>query len=85
MPEEKVGTIVKFFAKPGVAAIEVTGGTLSVGDRVKIKGHTTDFEDTIASMQENNNPIEKAIPGQMIGVKVKERVREHDVVYKITE
>ncbi len=85
MPEEKVGKIVKFFTKPSVAAIEVTDGTLSVGDRVKIKGHTTDFEDTIASMQEDNNPIEKATPGQMIGVKVKERVREHDIVYKITD
>ena len=85
MPEEKVGKIVKFFAKPSVAAIEITDGTLSVGDRVKIKGHTTDFEDTIASIQENNNPIDKATPGQMIGVKVKERVREHDTVYKITE
>jgi len=85
MPEEKVGKIVKFFTKPSVAAIEITDGTLSVGDRVKIKGHTTDFEDTIASMQEDNNPIEKATPGQMIGVKVKERVREHDIVYKITE
>ena len=85
MPEEKVGKIVKFFAKPSVAAIEVTDGTLSVGDRVKIKGHTTDFEDSIASMQEDNNPIEKATPGQMIGVKVKDRVREHDIVYKITE
>ena len=84
MPEEKVGKIVKFFTKPSVAAIEITDGTLSVGDRVKIKGHTTDFEDTIASMQEDNNPIEKATPGQMIGVKVKERVREHDTVYKIT-
>ena len=85
MPEEKVGKIVKFFTKPSVAAIEITDGTLSVGDRVKIKGHTTDFEDTIASMQEDNNPITKATPGQMIGVKVKERVREHDIVYKITE
>ena len=85
MPEEKVGKIVKFFAKPSVAAIEVTDGTLSVGDKIKIKGHTTDFEDTIASMQEENKDIEKATPGQMIGVKVKERVREHDTVYKITD
>ena len=85
MPEEKVGKIVKFFAKPSVAAIEVTDGTLSLGDRIKIKGHTTDFEETIDSMQEDNKPIEKATPGQMIGVKVKERVREHDIVYKITD
>ena len=84
MPEEKVGKIVKFFTKPWVAAIDIPYGTLSVGDRVKINAHPTDFEDTIASMQEDNNPIEKATPGQMIGVKVKERVREHDIVYKIT-
>ncbi len=85
MPEEKVGKVVKFFAKPGVAAIEITDGTLSVGDKIKIKGHTTDFEDSIASMQEENTTIEKAVPGQMIGIKVKDRVREHDVVYKITD
>ena len=85
MPEEKVGKVVKFFAKPSVAAIEVTDGVLSLGDKIKIKGHTTDFEDTIASMQEDNNAIEKASPGQLIGIKVKDRVREHDVVYKITD
>ena len=84
MAEEKVGIIVKFFAKPGVAALEITDGTLSVGDRIRIKGHTTDFQDTITSMQEENNPVEKAVPGQMIGIKVKERVREHDIVYIVS-
>jgi len=85
MPEEKVAKVVKFFAKPCVAAIEITDGILSVGDKIKIKGHTTDFEDTIASMEEDNQPIERATPGQLIGIKVKERVREHDIVYKITD
>lgn len=85
MPEEKIGKVVKFFAKPSVAAIEVTDGTLSVGDKIKIKGHTTDFEDNIASIQEENKPIVKAAPGQLIGIKVKDRVREHDIVYKITD
>jgi putative protease len=85
MPEEKVGKIVKFFAKPSVAAIEITDGTLEVGNKIKIKGHTTDFEDTVTSMQEENQSIEKASPGQMIGIKVKERVREHDIIYKITD
>jgi len=85
MPEEKVGKVVKFFTKPSVAAIEVTDGVLSVGDKIKIKGHTTDFEDTIKTMQQENNSIEKAAPGQLIGIKVKDRVREHDVVYKITD
>ena len=84
MAEEKVGKIVKFFAKPSVAALEITDGSLSVGDKIRIKGHTTDFEDTITSMQEENTPLQKAVPGQMIGIKVKERVREHDIVYVVT-
>ena len=85
MAEEKVGKIVKFFSKPSVAALEITDGNLAVGDKIKIKGHTTDFEDTITSMQEENQSIEMASPGQMIGIKVRERVREHDIVYKITD
>jgi putative protease len=75
---------VKFFSKPSVAAIQITEGALSVGDKIKIRGHTTDFEDTINSMQEENKIIEKASPGQVIGIKVKDRVREHDIVYKVT-
>lgn len=83
MEEEKVGKVEKFFAKPGVAAIEVTGGVLRIGDRLHFKGHTTDFEDTITSMQIEREGIEEAKPGDLIGVKVKERVRENDTVYKI--
>jgi len=85
MTEEKIGEVVKFFAKPQVAAIEITNGVLCIGDRIKIKGHTTEFEETVTSMQIENQPIEKAEPGQLIGVKVKERVRPKDIVYKIVE
>jgi translation elongation factor EF-1alpha len=85
MTEEKVGEVMKFFSKAGVAAIKLTEGTLRIGDRIKIKGHTTDFEDQIQSMQIENKPVEKAEVGEMIGIKVKERVREKDLVYKITE
>lgn len=84
MEEEKVGKVQKFFAKPGVAAIEVTGGIIRIGDRVHFKGHTTDFEDTVASMQIEREAIEEAKPGDLIGIKVKDRVRENDTVYKIT-
>ncbi len=84
MPEQKVGEVVKFFSKAGVAAIKVTEGELKVGDRIKIKGHTTDFEDQIQSMQIENQGVEKAGPGAMVGIKVKDRVRENDVVYKVT-
>jgi putative protease len=83
MKEEHIATVVKFFAKPSVAAIAMTGGSLAIGDRVKFKGHTTDFEDTVPSMQKDNQPVEKALPGDMIGIKVKDRVREDDLVYKI--
>jgi putative protease len=84
MAEEKVGEIVKFFAKPSVAAIKMTGGVLAIGDRIKIKGHTTDFEDAIASMQIENQAVEKATAGQLIGIKVKEKVREGDEVFKVS-
>jgi translation elongation factor EF-1alpha len=84
MPEEEVGKISDYFAKIGVAAIEITG-SLSVGDTIHIKGHTTDFEQKVDSMQIEHQSVEKANPGDSIGIKVKDRVRQHDVVYKITE
>jgi putative protease len=83
MEEEKIGRVQKYFAKPSVAALEVTAGVLRVGDRLHFKGHTTDFEETITSMQIEREPIEEAKPGDLIGVEVKERVRENDLVYKI--
>jgi putative protease len=80
-----VGVVAKFFAQPGVAAIKVTRGTIKTGDRLRYVGHTTDFTDEVASMQVNNQPIEEAKVGDFIGVKVKQRVRENDKVYKVVE
>ena len=54
-------------------------------DRIKFKGHTTDFEDQIQSMEVDNKPVEMAGPGALIGIKVKDRVREKDLVYKVTD
>jgi translation elongation factor EF-1alpha len=85
MIEEKVGEVMKFFAKPGVAAIKVTGGVLAVGDKIKFKGHTTDFEDAISSMQIENKSVDKAAAGDLIGIKVKEKVREGDEVFKLDD
>lgn len=84
MPEEEVGKVSDYFAKIGVAAIELTG-SLSVGDTIHIKGHTTDFEQKVESIQIEHQNVEKANPGDSIGIKVTERVRDHDVVYKVTE
>jgi putative protease len=83
MEEEKVGRVQKFFAKPSVAALEVTAGVLRIGDTLHFKGHTTDFEETITSMQIEREAIQEAKQGDLIGIKVKERVRENDTVYKV--
>ena len=83
MPEEEIGVIVKFFAKPSVAALEVTTGSVAVGDVLKYKGHTTEFEEAIASMEVDNQPVQEARAGDLVGIQVKERVREGDKVYKV--
>ncbi len=84
MPEEEIGKISDFFAHPVVAGIELTG-RLKVGDRIHIKGHTTDLELTVNSMQIDNVNVTEAKAGDAIGVKVTERVRRGDAVYKVTD
>ena len=84
MPEEEVGKVSDFFAHPVVAGIELTG-TLKAGDHIHIKGHTTDLEFTIGSMQINNVNVNEAKAGDAIGVKVSDRVRRGDIVYKVTD
>ena len=85
MAEEQVAVIVKFFAKPSVAALEVTNGTINTGDLLRYKGHTTDFTEEITSMEIDNQPMDEVKAGDLVGVKVKERVREGDKVYKVLE
>ena len=85
MPEEQVGVVIKFFVKPSVAAIEVTSGSIKVGDVLKYKGHTTDFDEQVTSMEKDNQSIDEAKVGDLIGIKVKERVRENDKVYRVVE
>ena len=85
MPDEQVAVIVKFFAKPSVAALEVTNGTIKKGDILRYKGHTTDFTEEISSMEIDNLVVEEVKVGDLVGVKVKERVRENDKVYKVVE
>lgn len=82
--EVEVGKIVKFFAKPSVAAIEMTAGTLNNGDEIHIKGHTTDFTQVIESMQIDNDTVEEVKTGDMVGIRTSDRVREKDAVFKIT-
>jgi translation initiation factor IF-2 len=85
MAEEEVGVVVKFFAKPSVAAINVTKGSIKKGDTLMYKGHTTDFTEEVASIEIDNKPVNEAKIGDMIGIQVKERVRERDIVYKVVD
>jgi selenocysteine-specific translation elongation factor len=80
--ETMIGVVADFFARPVVAAIELTA-PLKVGDRIHIKGHTTDLELTVDSMQVNNAPVAEAKAGEGVGVKLTDRVRKGDSVYKI--
>lgn len=84
MDEEQVGKVVKFFAKPSVAAVEVTAGALRIGDTIRIKGHTTDLEETVKSMQVEKESIDEAKPGDLVGIRVSDRVREGDKVFKVS-
>jgi len=84
MPEEVIGKVSDFFARPLVAGIELTA-TVNVGDKIHIKGHTTDMELTVESMQINNVDVQQAKAGDAIGIKVNERVRRGDTVYKVTD
>jgi len=81
--EEEVGIVIKFFSKPSVAAIEVKYGNIKVGDTLHFKGATTDFTEDVISMEMDNQAIQEAKSGDMIGIKVKERVRPKDKVYKV--
>jgi len=84
MPEEAVGKVSDFFARPVVAGIEMIG-TLKLGDKVHITGHTTDIEMVIDSMQINNANVTEAKPGDSVGIKVPDRVRRGDTIYKVTD
>ena len=85
MAEIKVGVVTNYFAKLSVAAIEVTEGEFQVGDVIWFKGHTTDFQQEVKSIQEEKETIAKAVKGQLVGVQVKERVRTNDLVYKVAD
>jgi len=84
MSEEIVGKVSDFFARPVVAGIELSAG-LKIGDKIRIKGHTTDLEMAVESMQIDNASGQEAKAGDSIGVKVADRVRAGDIVYKVVD
>ena len=84
MSEQEIGKVADFFARPVVAAIQLTA-PLKVGDAIHIKGHTTDLQVNVGSMQIDNVAVQEAKAGDSVGVKITERVRKGDVVYKVVD
>ncbi len=83
--EKLIGKITHYFNKISVGIIEITDGESNVGDTIHIKGHTSDFNQKVTSMQIEHEPIEKAKKGDAIGIKVDAHVHEHDQVFLVTE
>ncbi len=79
--EQEIGRVVDYYAKIGVAGIDLTG-SLKVGDTIHIRGHTTDLEQVVESMQIEHEQVEEAGKGDKIGIKVHDRCRGGDYVYK---
>ncbi len=82
MEEIKLGTIDDYFAKVGVIAMKLEN-SVKVGDTIHIKGHTTDINQTVSSMQIEHQVVQEAKKGDSIGIKVNERIRRGDTVYKV--
>ena len=80
---ELIGKITHYFPKVKVGVIKITKKSLSLGDEVRILGHTTDFSQKITSMEIDHKPIKRAVKGKSVGVKLKKRVRKKDKVYKL--
>ncbi len=81
--EKEIGKVEKYFSHIPAAVIEITADGLKIGDTIAIRGHTTNFEQKIESMQIEMDKIEEASAGQVVGIQVEDRARPGDKVYKI--
>jgi len=82
MPEKEIGKIVHYFGHVNVGIIELSD-MLRIGDKIRIKGHMLDIMEDVASMQIEHADVTEAKAGDMVGIKVSQKVHEHDKVYKI--
>ena len=82
MGEKEIGVVTHYFGKVGVGIIDLHG-TLAVGDTIRIKGTGGEFTQTVESMQLDHVSVESADKGATVGIKVDQKVHEHDKVYKV--
>jgi len=79
---KKIGIVTHYFTNIRVGVVKLSS-TLKVGDKIKIKGATTDFEQKVDSMQIEKDKIKEAKKGKSVGLKVHDHVRQNDIVYKV--
>jgi len=85
MPETKAGVVTHYFGKLQVAVVKATDGPIAVGDKIHIKGHTTDHTQVIESMQVEHQPVQRIEVGNEAAMKVGVHAHEHDEVFKVTD
>jgi putative protease len=81
----ELGVVEHYFGHAGAAIVRILSGELRVGDTLHFRGHTTDFYEHIERIEFDHQPIDVARAGQLVGVQVSQRVREHDAVFKVTD
>ncbi|MFW9778893.1 MAG: translation elongation factor-like protein [Candidatus Heimdallarchaeota archaeon] len=81
--DEEIGYIDNYYTKVGVAVLNVTNGSVQIGDKLSIKGATTDFEMVVDSLQIDRADVDSVSAGTLVGLKVPQRVRKGDKVYKV--
>ena len=82
--DEAIGTVTHYYSHLGVAIVQINNGALKTGDSIHIQGHSTDFTQPVESMELEHQHIDRAAIGQIIGLRVNDHVRVHDIVYLIT-
>ena len=82
--EERIGSVIKFFDKTSIAAVKLDFGDLVRGDSIHVKGNNTDFKQKIDELEFDHQPVQKAIRGQFIGIKLSQPAKPFDLVYKVT-
>jgi hypothetical protein len=81
--EEAIGIVIHYYSHLGVAVAQLNKGTLRTGDTVHIKGHSTDFTQTVTSLEYEHRHVDQAVAGQAVGIKVNDHAREHDILYLV--
>jgi len=83
LPAEPIGRVTHYFAKARATALMIERDGIRVGDTLYFKGHTTNFKQTVESLQIDRKPVPQAEPGEEVGIRVRSRTREHDLVFKL--